>query len=97
MFFFLMVRLPPSSTRTATLVPYPTLFRSPRRRGVGGGHPMITDDTAGAGLAARGPYFDELEHGMVFDGAPGVTLTEGGAAMHQAVVDRKSTRLNSSH
>src|SRR3546814_11000667 len=47
---------------------------------------MITDDTAGAGLAARGPYFDELEHGMVFDGAPGVTLTEGGAAMHQAVV-----------
>src|SRR3546814_5753489 len=29
-FFFLMIRRPPISTRTDTLVPYPTLFRSPR-------------------------------------------------------------------
>src|SRR3546814_19031606 len=28
MFFFLMIRLPPRSTRTDTLVPYTTLFRS---------------------------------------------------------------------
>src|SRR3546814_19454947 len=28
-FFFLMIRLPPRSTRTDTLVPYTTLFRSP--------------------------------------------------------------------
>src|SRR3546814_3455429 len=28
-FFFLMIRRPPSSTRTATLSPYTTLFRSP--------------------------------------------------------------------
>src|SRR3546814_1952460 len=27
--FFLMIRLPPRSTRTATLFPYTTLFRSP--------------------------------------------------------------------
>src|SRR3546814_18920627 len=27
-----MVRRPPKSTRTGTLVPYPTLFRSPRER-----------------------------------------------------------------
>src|SRR3546814_20691328 len=27
-FFFLMIRLPPRSTRTATLFPYTTLFRS---------------------------------------------------------------------
>src|SRR3546814_13608583 len=27
-FFFLMIRRPPSSTLTATLFPYPTLFRS---------------------------------------------------------------------
>src|SRR3546814_14104823 len=27
-FFFLMVRRPPRSTRTDTLLPYPTLFRS---------------------------------------------------------------------
>src|SRR3546814_13881256 len=33
-FFFLMIRLPPRSTRTDTLFPYTTLFRSlPRRRG----------------------------------------------------------------
>src|SRR3546814_8994632 len=29
-FFFLMIRRPPRSTRTDTLVPYTTLFRSPR-------------------------------------------------------------------
>src|SRR3546814_14117536 len=28
--FFLMIRRPPRSTRTDTLLPYPTLFRSPR-------------------------------------------------------------------
>src|SRR3546814_14302255 len=31
MFFFLMLRLPPISTRTVTLFPYTTLFRSGRR------------------------------------------------------------------
>src|SRR3546814_20819160 len=31
MFFCLMVRLPPSSTRTDTLFPYTTLFRSPEK------------------------------------------------------------------
>src|SRR3546814_3139058 len=30
LFFFLMIRRPPRSTRTDTLFPYPTLFRSPR-------------------------------------------------------------------
>src|SRR3546814_18840571 len=33
--FFLMIRRPPRSTRTDTLFPYPTLFRSARR----GRHP----------------------------------------------------------
>ncbi|RHW25700.1 acyl dehydratase [Nocardioides immobilis] len=36
--------------------------------------------------AAEGPYFDELEPGLVFDTAPGVTLTEGRAAVHQAIL-----------
>src|SRR3546814_12943575 len=31
-FFFLMIRRPPRSTRTDTLFPYTTLFRSSRRR-----------------------------------------------------------------
>src|SRR3546814_19352179 len=30
-FFFLMIRRPPRSTRTDTLFPYTTLFRSPRQ------------------------------------------------------------------
>ncbi len=33
-----------------------------------------------------GPYFDELEHGTVFDGAPTITLTSGLAASHQAIL-----------
>src|SRR3546814_14403453 len=32
-FFFLMIRRPPRSTRTDTLFPYTTLFRSPRPDG----------------------------------------------------------------
>src|SRR3546814_13366898 len=32
MFFFLMIRRPPRSTRTDTLFPYTTLFRSPAHR-----------------------------------------------------------------
>src|SRR3546814_9352287 len=35
MFFFLMIRRPPRSTRTDTLFPYTTLFRSPGK-GVAG-------------------------------------------------------------
>src|SRR3546814_16357799 len=34
-FFFLMIRRPPRSTRTDTLFPYTTLFRSPSDRGPG--------------------------------------------------------------
>lgn len=35
---------------------------------------------------AEGPYFDELAVGDTFLDAPPLTLTEGGAAVHQAVV-----------
>src|SRR3546814_3185091 len=44
-FFFLMIRRPPISTRTDTLFPYTTLFRSTRPRAAGGGR---------AGASARG-------------------------------------------
>src|SRR3712207_8414827 len=85
--FFLMIRRPPRST----LFPYTTLFRSllpqtcaVRRRG-GGVHPPEGVLRPGA----AGP-----RHG----GAPRRALrrrvaTRGG----RAAVDRKSTRLNSSH
>ncbi len=33
-----------------------------------------------------GPWFEEFERGQVFDDAPGITLTAGHAALHQALV-----------
>ncbi len=36
-----------------------------------------------------GPWFEQLRHGDVFDRAPAVTLTEGLAAVHQAVVGQR--------
>lgn len=35
---------------------------------------------------ARGPYFDQLDRGQVFDTAPALTLTSGGAALHHAIL-----------
>ncbi|AMY20370.1 MULTISPECIES: MaoC family dehydratase [Nocardiaceae] len=44
---------------------------------------------------AGGPWFDELVHGQVFDTAPGVTLTDGLAAVHQSILgDRQRLPLD---
>jgi acyl dehydratase len=40
-------------------------------------------------IEVRGPYFDELSTGQVFDTAPAVTLTDGLAAAHQAIVGER--------
>src|SRR3546814_18476466 len=59
-FFFLMIRRPPRSTRTDTLFPYTTRFRSAGRRREGG--------AAGAGACARRHFgsgamsYDEVRH-----------------------------------
>src|SRR3546814_6194972 len=45
-FFFLMIRRPPRSTRTDTLFPYTTLFRSPLLKHLEG---MVADRLAGTG------------------------------------------------
>jgi acyl dehydratase len=49
--------------------------------------------SAGPGAAAAaaravvgGPWFEDFERGQVFDDAPGMTLTAGHAALHQAIV-----------
>src|SRR3546814_3059172 len=47
LFFFLMIRRPPRSTRTDTLFPYTTLFRSGRR---------LAAARAGRGLDRSGGY-----------------------------------------
>src|SRR3546814_18091184 len=49
---FLMIRRPPRPTRTYTLLPYTTLFRSPVRHGAGRVRRAVTDP--GAGPATRG-------------------------------------------
>jgi acyl dehydratase len=38
------------------------------------------------GVLVGGPWFEELELGQVFDDAPGLTVTAGHAALHQALV-----------
>src|SRR3546814_16470414 len=54
--FVLMILLPPRSTRTATLVPYTTLFRSGRRR------PAVA-----AALCRRDPALRPAIHRAVVD------------------------------
>lgn len=41
---------------------------------------------AGSATHVGGPWFEDFEHGQVFDDAPALTLTEGHAALHQAIV-----------
>ena len=46
-------------------------------------------------MKAEGPYFDELTAGQVFPAVPGVTLTEGLAAVHQSITgDRLALSLD---
>ena len=46
-------------------------------------------------MRAEGPYFDELTAGQTFPAVPGVTLTDGLAAAHQAIVgDRLALSLD---
>src|SRR3546814_9659393 len=52
-FFFLMIRRPPRSTRTDTLFPYTTLFRS-ANAGVPQSCTLVGDDMGGAGQGTSG-------------------------------------------
>src|SRR3546814_12589962 len=89
--FFLMIRRPPRSTRTDTLFPYTTLFRSP------GMTTPVTSDIAK--LTAIWAVQAALLVGIVLVllfafSTIRSKLAEGSKS---AVGDRKSTRLNSSH
>src|SRR3546814_13346480 len=92
-FCFLMIRLPPRSTRTDTPFPSTTLFRSPGallRRGL---HAVIRNRFAEAdGYADRILARDPGNEGGVILKAR-IAIRKG--APRDA--DRKSTRLNSSH
>src|SRR3546814_13344935 len=65
LFFFLMIRRPPRSTRTDTLFPYTTLFRSPfdvgRRVGLRVAEPLRLAEGVGERRAVLGhPRQDEV-------------------------------------
>src|SRR3546814_13783316 len=94
-YFFLMNRRQPRSTRTDTLFPYTTLFRSMEDCVVAGGTEMMSYT---AQLAAEEANAGIKPLGM---GAGNPALDALHPQSHQGVcgdaIDRKSTRLNSSH
>src|SRR3546814_16128103 len=86
--FFLMIRRPPRSTRTDTLFPYTTLFRSVRDG-------VMDDAVDHIGRFCVGRRVTHFEAAALVDR----DVDEHRAGTHGAehLVDRKSTRLNSSH
>src|SRR3546814_3497810 len=104
-----MIQRPPRSTRTDTLFPYTTLFRSNnpqvllRLRGSGAttgdycyGHSVVVDGTWGAATEPDIVVPASLGFGSVAVGGSGslvATVDNAG----NAPPDRKSTRLNYSH
>src|SRR3546814_13185861 len=102
-----MIRRPPRSTRTDTLFPYTTLFRSsadkPDRTSA---RVTISDRQIEITHLGRGLGSDylfrlaELREGMeaaALQRALGLTPRESDVLIWIAQGDRKSTRLNSSH
>src|SRR3546814_14882731 len=98
LFFFLMIRRPPISTLTDTLFPYTTLFRSL----IGIAPHLLIMSLVAWGLAAQAlageapltavtPVAVVVLFGLLF-WASRAQLAETWVAL-----DRKSTRLNSSH
>src|SRR3546814_15323552 len=102
-----MVRRPPRSTRTDTLFPYTTLFRSAEVIGTAADQFQVAPgDGRGNGVGAG---LDAVGHHGVLGAMQALDATDGDAVgaeafdlgphLHKALaeIDRKSTRLNSSH
>src|SRR3546814_11702686 len=82
-FFFLMIRRPPRSTRTDTLFPYTTLFRSALPR------PSLSTQHPPCPAPSPAARLDPARfHSKCTPSETHSTATDA---------DRKSTRLNSSH
>src|SRR3546814_13835583 len=102
-FFFLMILRPPSSTRTDTLCPYTTRFRSTREDM--DQYSLASHRKATAATAA-GAFEREILPIAITDaqGDPAWHVADEGIrrdatieAISSVRTDRKSTRLNSSH
>src|SRR3546814_16792581 len=94
--FFLMIRLPPRSTRTYTLFPSTTLFRSPDAvLGITAFQPLAAARAFDVrrDLLERPPVGFERTHPR----AHRIARDARGVAERAQDEDRKSTRLNSSH
>src|SRR3546814_2886939 len=83
MFFFLRIRRPPRSTRTDTLFPYTTLFRS----GAGGGHRPLHQHP--------GAVADEAPHLRHVQGPPALLGEQpvGGAGEVAGAVDQRAVEV----
>src|SRR3546814_19852067 len=100
-----MIRLPPRPTRTATLLPYTTLFRSIGRAGkIGMEHGLTTLPPMllrGMARHCRSQVTASLHHAYDSDVKGACDATYGRIhrriPQHLDSADRKSTRLNSSH
>src|SRR3546814_14309163 len=106
-----MIRRPPRSTRTDTLFPYTTLFRSGLAFATASPHgltsPHATNSQAHSSKGTPSPQLWRLRRivsirfQVLFHSPPGVLFTFPSrylsAIGHQVVLDRKSTRLTSSH
>src|SRR3546814_15309129 len=91
LFFFLILRRPPRSTRTDTLFPYTTLFRSsPSRLPEYKTQPQAESFLKLAGNVRR----TERKSGRADASGPALQHLIGRTV---AIGDRKSTRLNSGH
>src|SRR3546814_17466337 len=104
-----MQRQPPRSTRTDTLFPYTTLFRSDTMRyalGIGlGADPLSADELLFVyeeRLLALPSFGTVLAYPFLWYAQPGTGVdlhhvVHAEMAFENFAVDRKSTRLNSSH
>src|SRR3546814_12629863 len=94
LFFFLIIRRPPRSTRTDTLFPYTTLFRSIFL--VFKGIAEIRDQVAGEPESEDIHTRPATSFGAVIAQIAVIDIVFSLDSVI-AAVDRKSTRLNSSH
>src|SRR3546814_14349620 len=102
---FLMIRRPPRSTRTDTLFPYTTLFRSRREHQAVGVRGLLDLGTAQPRVAGRHIAAQPVEKPMSLEPLERVhhgrdRATDAKRQRRNRRIkpaDRKSTRLNSSH
>src|SRR3546814_15947779 len=96
LFFFLMVRRPPRSTRTETLFPYTTRFRSTPLTFIDGVRIGGYDDLRRHfGLKVADPDATSYTPVIALFAMTALTALAAGFAVDGE--DRKSTRLNASH